>query len=170
MKILLIGYMGSGKSTIGKRLAKELHMDFIDMDDWIEERAGQSIGQIFKDNGVDHFRLLETKTLTKLSKKENLVIATGGGAPCFNNNIRRMLEMGKVIYLQSSPEKLANRLQSETDHRPILKGKNDKALLKFIKEQLAERRKFYNQAHLTIRTCNPISQIVDRIIFRLKNE
>ena len=159
--------MGSGKSTIGKRLAKQLHMDFIDMDDWIEENVGQSIQQIFNDFGADHFRLLETKALEELSIKKNLVIATGGGAACFNNNINSMLEMGRVIYLQASPERLSKRLQSEMDHRPILKGKNEKALLKFIKQQLIERRMFYKLAHLTIRTCNPIDQIVDRIVFRL---
>ena len=150
MLIFLIGYMGSGKSTAGKKLAKLLAYGFADLDDHIEKRSGRRIADIFAIEGEEEFRRLERLYLEKLSKLENYVIATGGGTACFGKNIALMKNSGKVVYLKLSPAALAKRLSQSDNQRPLLKNTGNKSLEKFIEEHLAQREKFYGQADLVV--------------------
>jgi len=147
-RIYLIGYMGSGKTTIGKSLAKKLNFRFIDMDYFIENRQHKTINEIFSEKGEETFRLLENKVLKEISAFENVVISTGGGAPCFYDNIEIMNQTGLVIYLKVSPEEIAKRLSFNKNNRPLLKDKTPHEMLAFISENLEKRKSYYNQAKL----------------------
>jgi len=142
--------MGSGKSTVGKSLAKSLQLSFIDMDNYIEERNFKSIPQIFAEDGEETFRKLEQKALLELSHLENVVIATGGGAPCFFNNMEVIKTTGKSIYLKASTRIIAERLRQSKTERPLIAGKTDEALIAFIDESLAKREYWYLQANLIL--------------------
>lgn len=142
--------MGSGKSTVGKGLAKALNLSFIDMDDYIEERNFKSIPQIFAEDGEATFRKLEQKALEELSVFNNVVIATGGGAPCFFDNIDVIKRTGKSIYLKGSPRIIADRLRHSKIERPLIKGKTEEELVAFIDETLHKREEWYNQADIVL--------------------
>lgn len=153
--IFLVGFMGCGKSTFGRKLAKTLEYSFIDMDTYIEEKAGKTIPQIFTQNGELHFRQLETEAITALSKQANCIIATGGGAPCFNANMDKMNAVGKTVYLELSPQKLAERLSLDATERPVLEGRSGDELVGFIASKLKEREVFYQQAHYIVDADKP---------------
>jgi shikimate kinase len=142
--------MGSGKSTIGKGLAKELNLQFIDLDTFIEERNHKTIPEIFALHGENEFRLLEQKALHEVSTFENVVVATGGGAPCFFNNMDVIKTTGKSVYLNGTPRILADRLRHSKTERPLIKGKSEEELIQFIHETLDKRDKWYKQADLII--------------------
>ncbi len=150
MRIYLIGYMGCGKSTLGRKLAKYLNLQFIDMDHYIEERNCKSVPQIFADDGEAEFRKKERKALEELSEFTDIVIATGGGAPCFFDNMDWMNKTGQTIYMNISPEILASRLLKSKTERPLIKGKSREELVRFIDETLAKRNAFYMQAKYQI--------------------
>lgn len=150
MRIYLIGYMGCGKSTLGRRLSNHLGLQFIDMDHYIEERNCKTIPQIFEQEGEAEFRNKERKALEELSEFNDLVIATGGGAPCFFDNIEVMNKTGKTVYLNISPGILADRLLSSKTERPLIKGKSREELIAFIDETLRKRNEFYKQAQFQI--------------------
>ena len=107
MRIFLIGFMGCGKTTLGKKLAKHLNFNFIDLDRFIENKTVKSINVIFDEKGEQYFRDLEKESLNEIYKMDNLVIATGGGTPCFSDNMQTMLEKGICIYLKMEAEDLA---------------------------------------------------------------
>lgn len=150
MRIYLIGYMGCGKSTLGRRLSEYAGLQFIDMDHYIEERNCKTIPGIFAEEGEDEFRKKERKALEELSEFTDIVIATGGGAPCFFDNIDVMNKTGKTIYLNIAPEILADRLMNSKTERPLIKGKSRDELVIFIDETLRKRNEFYKQAHYQI--------------------
>ncbi|MDA3880151.1 MAG: shikimate kinase [Prolixibacteraceae bacterium] len=150
MRIYLIGYMGSGKSTVGKGLAKSLNLSFIDMDDYIEERNMRTISQIFEEVGEDGFRKIERKALFELSEFEDVVIGTGGGAPCFFDNMDVIKKTGKSVYLKGTPRILSERLMNSKVERPLIKGKSEQELVAFINETLTKREYWYNQADVVI--------------------
>jgi shikimate kinase len=150
MRIYLIGYMGCGKSTLGRRLSKHTGLQFIDMDHYIEERNCKTIPQIFAEEGEAEFRKKERKALEELAEFTNVIIATGGGAPCFFNNIDIMNKSGKTIYLNIDPGILADRLINSKTERPLIKGKSHEELVAFINETLRKRNGFYKQAHFQI--------------------
>lgn len=145
-KIFLVGFMGSGKSTFGRRLAKSLEYAFIDMDTYIEERAGKTIPEIFEQDGEEHFRQLESQAIVDLSDQVHCVIATGGGAPCFNDNMVKMNEVGVTVFLELSPKKIAERLSLDPTERPVLEGKKGEELIDLITEKLMNREPYYYQA------------------------
>lgn len=145
-KIYLIGFMGCGKSYIGQQLAQLLNWDFLDMDDFLEANEGMSISQIFAEGGESLFRELERNYLQATYDFENTVIATGGGAPCFFDNMDWMNANGTTTYLKTPISILVDRLKSETNHRPLLAGKTNAQLNDFISLKLAERSPFYEQA------------------------
>ena len=149
-RVYLIGYMGCGKTTIGKRLAKSLGWDVIDMDSRIESRYRKTIPDIFASEGEDSFRKKERFILEELSALENVVVSTGGGAPCFFDNIDVMNSSGLCVYIRMTPEALAARLKNAKANRPLLKDKTEAELANFIKEQLEKRRAFYEQARYVI--------------------
>lgn len=143
--IVLIGYMGSGKSTVGKVLARELEIDFIDFDDYIEAKESQSIPDIFKAKGEVYFRKKETFYLDELlDKKPNAVISLGGGTPCFGTNMETITASSPdVFYLKLSVDTLLNRLRPEKANRPLIKDIADEDLSDFIRKHLFERNYYY---------------------------
>jgi shikimate kinase len=150
-RIFLIGYMGSGKSTIGKLLAEKLAYSFIDMDTHIEEKHFKTVSQIFAEKGETEFRLLEQQCLHEVSEFENVVISTGGGAPCFFDNMHYMNIHGLTIYLKFTSAELAKRLEaSQANKRPILANLKGKELREFIADALSKRELFYKQASYSV--------------------
>ncbi len=131
---------------MGKGLAKQLGWEFLDMDDYLEAKEGMSISQIFAEGGEKLFRKLEQNYLHATCDFRQTVIATGGGAPCFFDNVDWMNEHGQTIYLDTPVSILVERLKSETGHRPLLAGKTDHQLTEFITKKLWERQQFYLQA------------------------
>lgn len=150
-KIYIIGFMGSGKTTAGRKLASALKWDFIDLDLLIEKREKLFIKDIFTRKGEDYFRMVESDLLKNpgLSDAKNYVISVGGGAPCFFDNMDFMLTEGIVIYLRMTPGQLRKRLEKETEVRPLLNNLHGNDLLKLIQEKLAAREPFYNRATIT---------------------
>lgn len=146
--------MGSGKSTIGKKLATLLGWSFIDLDKKIEEQAGMSIPELFSQHGEGYFRNVETEVLKSLRSQRNTVISTGGGAPCHGDNMNYMLETGLTLYLKLTPVQLKSRLSESTGERPLIKDINNEDLLSFIAEKLDSRETWYNRAEITIEGIN----------------
>jgi shikimate kinase len=148
--VYIIGFMGSGKSTAGKRLASSLGWSFIDLDRKIEERAGKTIPQIFSLDGEDHFRAVEADVLKSMGSLFETVISTGGGTPCHGDNMEYMLNTGLTVYLKMTPEQLTRRLLNSTGERPLLKNVPDDKLPLFIEEKLAYREKWYSRADIIL--------------------
>lgn len=146
MNIILIGMPGSGKSTLGRVLATKLQYQFVDVDERIEAYENKTIASIFAEHGEDYFRALEREVLNIILKEPHAVIATGGGAPCFYDNMEQIRKNGISIYLQVSQAALLSRLQAGIDKRPMLSQKSDEDLKTFLLAKLAERSPFYEQA------------------------
>lgn len=149
MKIYLIGLPSSGKTTLGKQLALALQSKFIDMDELIEIKEGKSIAEIFAQQGEDYFRKVEKQVLAEMVDltDEKQIISTGGGAPCFFDNMEQMNQDGLTIYLNVSPKELVRRLSgSGTASRPLLQGKKANALEQEISDKLTQRNQYYSQA------------------------
>jgi shikimate kinase len=147
-KIFLIGFMGCGKTTLGQLLSKQLNFAFIDTDLEVEREAGKNITEIFKNEGESFFRKAETVVLEKiLLMNGNLVVASGGGTPCFNNNIKKMLQTGTVIYLSCRADVITERINKDFD-RPLLESSTN--LLADINKMLSKRELFYRKAHIII--------------------
>jgi shikimate kinase len=149
-RIYIIGFMGSGKSTAGKKLASLLGWSFTDMDIKIEEKAGKTIPEIFSRYGEDYFRKTETEVLKSLDSEKNVVISTGGGAPCHDGNMDYMLATGLTLYLKLTAGQLKSRLSDSSGDRPLIKDLSDEGLLNYIEKKLDSREEFYNRADLTI--------------------
>lgn len=147
-RIFLIGYMGAGKTTVGKDLSKLANLSFIDLDYYIEARYHKSVSQIFAEKGETEFREIERKVLHEVAEFEDVIISTGGGAPCFFDNMKFMNVQGTTIYLRASAEELANRLELCKHTRPVLKGRSGDELRLFVAESLERREPFYNQASI----------------------
>lgn len=156
--------MGCGKSHVGRLLAAKMGFQFVDADNVIENTEGAKIAQIFVAKGESYFRKIESEILRGFQKWDNMVVATGGGAPCFHNSMAWMNENGITVYLKASPELLLSRLKSEADHRPILGGRTDDDLLHFIEQKLEERNPFYTKATITIEQESDGDHIVTDII------
>ncbi len=149
--LFLSGFMGAGKSTQGKQLAKELGYHFIDLDSYIETKYNKSIVDVFQELGEEEFRKLETMTLTDcIENNIKTVIALGGGTPCFNNNIELLTKNGLLIYLKMEPKALYIRLEKAKFTRPLLDGKQKQELENYIANLLMQREPFYNQAQLIV--------------------
>lgn len=147
-KIFLIGYMGCGKSSLGRKLAKAGGMEFMDMDSIIEQREGASISDIFHYQGEEYFRDAERALIEELSTAEgDMVISTGGGAPAWQNNMELMNSLGATIYLRRTAQQIASRLSPHgRQKRPKLRGLNDEELVAFMTTNMAEREPFYSKA------------------------
>ena len=153
MLIYLIGFMGCGKSSIGKRLADRLDFDLVDLDDAITERAGMSIADYFAARGEAAFRKLERETLAETFSMENTVVATGGGVPCHFDNLARINENGLSIYLKNDVEFYVDKLLGKTE-RPLVAGKSEPELRQYIQETLTKREPFYLQAQYVLTVGN----------------
>ncbi len=156
MRIFLTGYMGSGKSTIGRKVAALMGMNFIDLDKYIEERNFKSVPDIFAQEGEKAFREKERQALLEVSQFEEIVIGTGGGAPCFFDNMKLMNEAGITIYLAPDNATLASRLLKSKTERPLITGKSREELLLYIQQALDIRAPFYEQSKIVIREKNDI--------------
>jgi len=145
MKVVLIGYMASGKSTVGKLLASQLGIDFIDLDEYIEEREKKSIKNIFSEKGEIYFRKLEHNILVEiLNENRSLVLSTGGGTPCYANNMQTILEQADhSVYLKMTIPQLVERIASEKSNRPLVKDIADNELPEFVGKHLFERGPYY---------------------------
>lgn len=155
--------MGSGKTTLGKKLASRLNIPFIDSDEAITKIAGRSIPEIFSEDGEVSFRELEKQFLESLDEKETQVISTGGGMPCFNENMDRINNKGLSVYIRLSPPALSDRLINSKTERPLIKGKTKEELKLFIEEKLAERESFYNKAHITFDGVNLSKEKIEEL-------
>lgn len=142
--------MGCGKSTVGKQLANKIEYSFVDLDELIVEKAGKSIVEIFEQHGEPFFRQLERDVLAGTCNLQNVVIATGGGAPCFFDNVNVMNQSGITIYIKMPAKAIISRLSGDINKRPVLKGKTSDELLSFITDALKHREPFYNQAKITV--------------------
>lgn len=151
-KIFLIGFMGSGKSTLGNELSKRLDYDFIDLDAEIEKRLDQNISNVFKKYGEEHFRQIEASILDKITKyPKKVIVSTGGGTPCFNENLEKMNSNGVTVFLNTPVDTLAERLSKQKDHRPLLEGKDDyEELRQYIKQLMHQRMNYYNKAQYSL--------------------
>ncbi len=149
-RVFLIGYMGSGKSTIGRYVASDMGWRFIDMDDYVESRIGCTISQYFASHGEPAFREAEAEALAELAKEKNVIVATGGGAPCHHGNVNTMNAAGLTIYINVEPTELAKRLAPARAHRPLIANKTDEELEAFIAEQLKLREPFYRKAMMVV--------------------
>ncbi len=146
-RIYLIGFMASGKTTIGKLLAEALNLDFIDLDFLIEKRFHKSVSQIFQQEGEKRFREIERNILQEVSEMENVVIATGGGTPCHFDNIKLMNRTGITFYLYFTPLALTQRLElTNKAKRPLIANLSKKQLIEYIEKVLPQRETYYNQA------------------------
>ena len=164
MRIFLIGYMGSGKTTLGRKLAKILQHQFIDLDQYIEENEGRSITHIFEEDGEDYFRKLERVYLHKVIDEDDVVISTGGGTPCFFDNMDQMNKYGKTIYINMHPKALLPRLLSSKCSRPLLAGKDEKGMLDYVFKTLKLREKYYHKAKKIIMGYNLTARKLEKIL------
>lgn len=169
MNIFIIGYMASGKTTIGKALAKKINFQFIDLDQYIENKEERSVSDIFATRGEIYFRNIETKYLIELiDKDEKSIISLGGGTPCYGNNLELLLNANNAlsVYLKASLVELVRRLYLDKDSRPLIAHlKTEEALLEFVGKHLFERSNYYRQASRTIKIDDKtIETIVEEIV------
>ena len=152
MNIVLIGYMGSGKSLIGSHLAKKIDYKFIDLDQYIEKKEARSISKIFEDSGDIYFRKTETKYLIQcLSENNNIVLSVGGGTPCYKDNLTHINSANNIsFYLKNNNVELSKRLYKK-NNRPLISAiKSEQKMIEFVSKHLFEREVFYNKASITI--------------------
>jgi shikimate kinase len=149
-RIVLIGYMGSGKTSTGKELAKLMQREFVDLDVYIEQKYGQTINDIFQSKGENYFREIEKTGLNEVMELENVVISLGGGTPCFYDNMETIKAKSFSIYLKAEDRLIVNRLQNAKSLRPLVKDYTTEQLFDYVKEMLWIREPYYNQADLLI--------------------
>jgi len=149
-RIFLVGFMGSGKSTLAKRLTSDLGWEYIDLDDYFETHYLTTIANYFSVFGEEAFRRAERKMLHKVINKDRVIIATGGGTPCFYDNMEIMNANGLCIYIKLSLDTLVGRLSGPRQVRPLVKGKSGEELKQYISEKLAEREMYYNKARVVV--------------------
>jgi len=156
--------MGSGKTTVGRKLSRALDYGFVDLDQQIESRLGISIADFFQEKGEEAFREIEREELHKTFDLENYVISLGGGTPCFFDNLKQINKAGKSVYLKLSAVSLAKRLQESKTQRPLLNNLTEGELFEFVQQQLGERERFYNYAQILIKGENlKISELVNLV-------
>jgi shikimate kinase len=170
MRIYLIGLMGSGKTTAGKALAKKLSFTFLDLDELIEENTGFSIADYFAKFGENQFRLVEKECLQKTFSFENAVISTGGGTPCFFNNMDDILLHGISFYLKGNEKLLVSRLMSAKNDRPLINNLDENQLIQKLKELFVLREKFYAQANFTVHAINPVPEMLAVLKYQFRIE
>ena len=141
--IFLIGFMGAGKTTLAKKLAKKLAYTWLDTDQEIEKKEGMKVSEIFEVRGEAYFRVLEKQLVVELIPYQNIIIATGGGLPCFNNLMENLNQLGTTIYLERTPKELFQRVKQTTNSRPLIAHKTDEELLEYIESTMEKRREIY---------------------------
>ena len=150
MRIFLVGFMGAGKSVVGRRLAKSLNLSFYDLDEEIESHYKMSVSAIFQKYDEACFRKLETSVLESFPNKDNFVLSCGGGTPCFGENMAFMNSIGTTIYIKLSTDELVGRISSSYHKRPLTEGKSDEELASYVDAMLKKREPFYSMAKITV--------------------
>ena len=150
VRIIIIGYMGAGKTTVGKSLSKNLGIPFYDLDWYIESRMRKTVPQLFAERGEEGFRQIEYNMLHEVAEFEDVIISCGGGTPCYFDNMDYLNRMGETIYLKATPEVLYKHLKMGKVERPLLKNKTPEEMQAFIKDQLQEREPYYTKAKHTL--------------------
>lgn len=145
-RIIIIGYMGVGKTTVGKALARELGLTFYDLDWYIEGRMRKTVPQIFAEKGEEGFRKIENTMLHEVAEFEDIVLSCGGGTPCFFENMEYLNRQGDTVYLKATPDVLYKHLKMGKTERPLLKNKTKEEMYRFIEEQLVQREPYYIKA------------------------
>jgi shikimate kinase len=165
MKIFFIGFMGSGKSHWGRQLSQKLQVPFFDLDEQVINKEGKSINDIFDEDGEEHFRMAEKDTLHIITEShDSFVMATGGGAPCYFNNIDYMKQSGTVVWMNTAMDVLFERLVKEKANRPLLKKLDDSQLKAFIIKKFSDRKIYYEQADIIIDEDNTaIEKILEKV-------
>lgn len=146
--VFIIGYMASGKTTFGRALARRTSRQFIDLDFYIEQRFRRSITEIFATDGEDHFRKLESAMLHEVAEFEDVVIACGGGTPCFFDNLDLMLDRGQVVFLEATADRITERIIENNSRRPLMAGKNPLEIRKAVSEGISNRLPYYTRASI----------------------
>jgi shikimate kinase len=166
--VFLVGFMGSGKTTWGRRLAHKFQLPFLDTDQLLSNKEGLSINEIFATKGEPYFRNQEAEILENL-KHELAIIATGGGLPCYHDNMEKLNALGTTVYLDLPPKALFQRLQLERNKRPLLANLNDTELLQFIESRLSERENTYLQAKVVVKVLKAdINSLAQHLLDREK--
>ena len=165
MKIFLIGFMGSGKTYWGRQLGEKLRLPFFDLDEQIESNEGKAISQIFAEEGEEYFRLLEKDTLHIITEShDSFIMATGGGTPCYFNNIEFMNKMGTTVWINTPVDLLHERLLKDKDQRPLIKNLDDAQLRSFIIKKFSDRKIYYEQAEMMVEENEKsIEKIVEKL-------
>lgn len=169
MNIILVGFMGCGKSTVARKLAKASDYEFVDLDQQVCLLADkESVEAIFRDCGEDYFRQMEQKAIEELMGRDGMVVATGGGAPCQGDNMSLLEQLGTTVYLRMEPEALRNRLLNVYIPRPKIAGMNATELLDYVKKLLEEREPYYTRAKVVV-DCTDVTpmQVVGRLRYLL---
>ena len=172
MRLYLIGYMGTGKSTLGRKIAKRTELPFLDTDKMVEEAEGAEVADIITFAGEEYFRQAERRALEKTVEEESAIISTGGGLPVWGDNQAWIAEHGVSVYLKRTPEQIISRLSPHGRYkRPKLRGLNDEELLQVMREGIAEREPIYEKADIVI-DCSQVSdwEIADRLCAYIKGE
>jgi len=169
MRIFLVGFMGSGKTTVAKNLATMLQFSYFDLDEQIETSTGMTINQIFQNRGEPFFRQMEQAQLFQTISKERTIIATGGGTPCSQPNMDFILAHGLSVYLRVDPEVLTERLVSSKFNRPYIKNLDEKGIRRLIRVLLPEREPWYQMANYVIEAnLTEHREVEERIISQVK--
>ena len=165
MKIFLIGFMGSGKTYWGRQLSEKLGLPFFDLDEQIESNEGKTVNELFDQHGEEKFRLLEKDTLHIITEShESFIMSTGGGTPCYFNNIEFMNNKGITVWINTSLEILTERLIKEKDHRPLIRDFDEGELKNFIHKKYADRKIYYEMARIAV---EEESKTVEKIIEKI---
>ena len=152
-RIIIIGYMGAGKTTVGRALAKDLGLEFYDLDWYIENRMRKTVKELFDERGEEGFRKIEHSLLHEVAEFENVVLSCGGGTPCFFDNMDYMNQQGDTVYLKATPEVLYGHLKMGKTVRPLLLNKTSEEVQTFVREQLRQREPYYSKAKYTLDVC-----------------
>ena len=165
MRIFIIGFMGSGKSTWGRMIAEKMGLTFYDLDEMIEKRVNLKINNIFERKGESYFRKIEAVALRELYVQDNFVLACGGGTPCYYDNMSFINSQGVSVWMNTPKQIMATRLLEEAENRPLIRNLSPSKLQEFIDDKLEERLQYYNQAQLVI---DPSEITIDDLILQLQ--
>ena len=168
-KVFLVGFMSSGKSYLGRKLSCLVGLPFVDLDEYISDQQSLAIADLFSFHGEGYFRELEKNALGQLLRLQSAIISTGGGTPCFHDNMDLMRESGVVVYLKKSPEILLGRLSQEAGNRPLVAGKSIGQLAEYIQATLEWREPFYSRAHVVYEGDDVRGLFKELLVFQRSN-
>ncbi|MDX2361556.1 MAG: shikimate kinase [Crocinitomicaceae bacterium] len=168
-RVILIGFMGSGKTTLGKELATRMNIPFFDSDEEIERAHLKTVGEIFGTYGESRFREMETGFIDAMHEEDEFILSTGGGMPCFDKNMEDLNKLGTTFYLERSPKELAHRLRHAKTQRPLISGLSDEDLVTFIEDKLSEREEYYKRANFVLTREEQKVTEIERLINLLEN-